>query len=146
LECAERGHQSIVRGNHPGLEPDGKRDVHRVVDRSAGDGRQRMRVLGQLSTRDGLNRRAPDVGDELAALRFRQLAATGFLPDRVGRLGEQEVGRDVLVRSVQQSTRRVAVNFGDEPLDDDAGVDDETLTGRRGRRESTRRCPSAQSG
>src|SRR4029450_8339177 len=53
------------------------------------------------------------------------LLASDLLPDRVGGFGKEQIRGDVLVRQHEQASRRVAVNLGHEPLDDDAGVDDE---------------------
>src|SRR5262245_62815225 len=84
-----------------------------------------MCVLRQSLARNGPYRDLRDVCDELLSFSSRQLFAADLLPDRVRRFGEEEIRGDVLVRQHEQASRRVAVNLGHEPLDDNTGVEDE---------------------
>src|SRR5216683_1751538 len=124
----ERGHgcrESLVGGEHAGLESDGEREVQRVIDRPAGGVREFVRVGGEHTARNRFYRNSADVIDELAALFGGQLTTADFLPDRIGRLRKEKVRGEVLVREHEQATRRVSVNLRNKPFDHDAGVDDE---------------------
>jgi hypothetical protein len=118
-------YESLIRGDRARVESNGQSDVHRVVHGPPGRVRQRMRVLRQRPAWNGLYRDLADVCDELPPFFNSQLLAADLLPDRVGRFGEEQIRGDVRMRQREQASRRVAVNLGHEPFDDDTGVDDE---------------------
>ena len=122
------------------VSTDRERQIHRVVHGQAGRDGHGMRVDHQTTGRDGLNGDSGNIGRQSPAFVGGQFAPSHLLPYYVSDFREQQVRRQILMRCRQQSTRCVAVDLWNEPLDDDARVEDKTLTECRDPLESTRRC------
>jgi hypothetical protein len=84
-----------------------------------------MCVFGQRTARDGIDADPAHVGHEALPASSGQLLTADLFPDRVGCLREQQIRSDVLMGQRKQPPSRVTVDLRQEPLDDDAGIDDE---------------------
>jgi hypothetical protein len=124
-ECSDGCRESVVGGEHTGLESDSEREVQRIVDGPAGGIRELVRVHGQHTARNRLHGNTPDVIHELAAVFGGQLTASDLLPNCVGGLRKEKVRSEVLVRQREEATRCVTVDLRNKPFHYDARVDDE---------------------